>query len=942
MNMRNQKLYKCACFFLCFFLLFAVLPVSARAGERESNIVRVGWYEDSYHITGENGARSGYGYEYEQAVAAYTGWHYEYVKGKWSELLEMLANGEIDLMAPLSYTEERAQTMLFSELPMGEEKYYLYADLVHTDISASDLSTLNGKRIVMLKNSVQATQFYEWEEKYHVKTQHVYLESFEDAKEKAANREIDGVVSTETPAWVEEGMFAIATTGGSGIYYAINKNRPDLKAELDRAMRTMEYDKPFYADELYQRYLSAQSVAVLSNKEKEWLAEHGAIRIGFLNHDPGVSTIDPECGELVGVINDYIKYAVDCLGNHTLEFETLGFDSQEEEIQALKTGKIDMIFHADQSPYASEQNDFALSNTVWTFNVAALTASNYLDESAENTIAVQRDNLALKWYISYNYPRWKMVEYDTLEDVEEAVRTGVADCFVIRASQVAKYIKDNEFHSVFLMKPDNISFAVTRGNSVLLSILNKTLKTMPLSMLTGALSMYDSDLRKVTLMDFVKDNLLVVATTFVTIFLLILLLTLSLLQKAKRAAAQAQKLNGKLEKSHHELQAALSRAESANSAKTIFLNNMSHDIRTPMNAIIGFTNIALKQKVDGEVKNCLEKISDSSELLLTLINDVLDISRIESGHTKYAPAIADITLITDTALNVTAGLLSHRNLTFQVDREKPENPYVMADAVRIREILVNILSNAVKFTDDGGTIRFHSSNIVDEKKRKQTVRYVISDTGIGMSEEFQEHIFDEFAQEQSDARTQYKGTGLGMSIAKHYIDLMGGTISVQSQKKKGTIFTVEIPLEIVEKENVPKQDIPVDLSDVAGIQVLLAEDNDLNAEIAMIQLEELGLKVTRAVDGKQAVDLFTQNPKGTFDVILMDIMMPQMNGYEATAAIRNLVDRPDGHTIPIIALTANAFAEDVQTSINAGMNDHLSKPIIMNEVVKAIVRNLNR
>ena len=270
-----------------FFLLVVVLVVSVQAKETqdttaskadESKVVKVGWYEDSYHITGANGERSGYGYEYEQAVAAYTGWEYEYVKGDWSELLEKLQNGEIDVMAALSYTDERAKTMLFSELLMGTEKYYLYVDLTDEDISASDLSTLNGKRIVVMEKSVQATQFSEWEKEHDIKTQHVDMDSFEQAKKMAQKHEIDGVITTETPAWVEAGMSAVAQIGGSHIYYGINPNRADLKEELDNAMRAMEYDKPFYADELYQRYLSAQSVAVLSSEEKEWLSQHGSIR----------------------------------------------------------------------------------------------------------------------------------------------------------------------------------------------------------------------------------------------------------------------------------------------------------------------------------------------------------------------------------------------------------------------------------------------------------------------------------------------------------------------------------------------------------------------------------------------------------------------------------------------------------------------------------------
>ena len=396
-----------------------------------------------------------------------------------------------------------------------------------------------------------------------------------------------------------------------------------------------------------------------------------------------------------------------------------------------------------------------------------------------------------------------------------------------------------------------------------------------------------------------------------------------------------KKINQKLEDAVHT-------AENANRAKTTFLNNMSHDIRTPMNAIIGFTNIALKQEPKPEVRNCLNKISNSSEHLLTLINDVLDISRIESGKVKFAPIPVDIRTVADTVLGIMQGFLHNRSIEFRTNLAIPETPYVLADAVRIREVLVNILGNAVKFTEDGGSIEFDTSYHPGEDDRHMMVRYRVADTGVGMTEEFTEHIFDEFSQEESSARTQYKGTGLGMAITKRYVDLMSGTICVESEKGRGSTFIVEIPLELTDGENVQKQELPMAKADLSGVKVLLAEDNELNAEIAIVQLEELGIQVTRAADGKEAVKIFEDNSPETFDLIFMDVMMPEMNGYEATAAIRAIKKRPDARRIPIIAMTANAFAEDVQASLDAGMNGHIAKPIVMDEVKKAIAGNVNR
>ena len=412
------------------------------------------------------------------------------------------------------------------------------------------------------------------------------------------------------------------------------------------------------------------------------------------------------------------------------------------------------------------------------------------------------------------------------------------------------------------------------------------------------------------------------------------------LTQKTEALESVQKTNTALENMQEELELARDEANAANKAKSTFLVNMSHDIRTPMNAIMGYTDIALKCDPTPEVKGCLEKVKQSSDYLLSLINDVLDISRIESGKLKHAPTPVNITAITDTVLNMVKGLMFNRDLQLIVHRDEPQNRYVLADEVRIREILINIMSNAIKFTNDGGSITFETSRKSGSDPQHIVFRYSVADTGIGMSEEFKKHIFDEFSQENPGARTQYQGTGLGMTIAKQYVELMGGTIEVESEKGKGTTVIVDLPLELSEYIKQEEKKLHHYRKDTKDLNVLMAEDNDLNAEIASMLLEDKGMHVTRAVDGCEVVEMFKNHPAGTFDVLLMDIMMPRMNGYEATRTIRHIEDRPDGKTIPIIAMTANAFTEDVQAALDAGMNAHLAKPIVIDTVTKAILENL--
>ena len=936
--MKRSRKY--GCLLLSLALLLSLLPRPAGA-EGTGKTVRVGWYEDSYHITGPNGERSGYGYEYEQALAAYTGWNYEYVRGDWGELLEMLQKGEIDLMGAISYTEDRAKTMLFSDAPMGEERYYLYVDLTDPSVSVTDLSTLEGKRIVVMEKSVQAAYFSQWEQTHGVQTQHVNIDNIQRAKELAGKGEIDGVVSTETPIWVDCGMSAIANVGGSGIYYAISKDRPDLKQELDNAMRAMEYDKPFYGDELYKRYLAAVSTPVLSGEEQQWLAQHGPIRIGWLMQDAGFSDYDPDSGKFSGILADYVILASNCLGENTLSFDMTGFDSTEEELQALKGGAIDLIFHFTLNPYVGEENGLSLSNTVMSLNMVAVTAQSYFNESEAHTVAVAKDDLLRQWYVSYNYPNWTVLLQDTAAQAESAVRAGTADCFLAESGQLTGYDKDPRLHTVFLMQPGNVCFAVRRGDTALLSILNKTLRTIPASLLGGALSMYETAPRKVTLGDYIRENLVAFSVTTVSLFALILLVILWLLGRARRAAAQAQALNWKLRESQKNLESAMERAEEANAAKTTFLFNMSHDIRTPMNAILGFTALAEKDPGSSrEVKDYLRKIRMSGEGMLSILDNVLELSRIESGKTTLEETPQAAGTIFDACLVMMHPEIEKHRHTVTAEKHITQ-PYVFFDAPRITEIILNILSNAVKYTADGGTIRCVLTQSPCARPGWICQELTVADNGIGMSEEFQKHVFESFVRERSTTLSGIQGTGLGMGIVKKLVDLMDGTIELTSKLGEGTTVTVKIPMRIATYEQTQPRHATASAGKgtLKGKRVLLAEDNDLNAEIASVLLEEEGILVDRAADGVQCVEKVERSQAGTYDLILMDIQMPNLDGYRATEKIRHLQDPAKAH-IPIIAMTANAFSEDKAKALEVGMNDHVAKPIDMDVLVETLTKYL--
>ena len=933
---------KSVCALLSLLLLLSVvLPVKAAAETAPVKVVRVGSFEDTFNYVNEKGARKGYGYELLETLSGYTGWQFEYVTCDWSDCFEKLKNGEIDIIGGISYTEDRTQEMLFSDEPMGVEKYYLYADLSRADISASDFKTLNGKKIGVLMGTEPEVMLAEWEEKYGLKTEHVNISNNEDVKQKLANHEIDCFVSLEESFWAERGISTITRVGESGIYYAINKNRPDIKEELDDAMRALDEAVPFYTADLYKRYFSMDYTPILTGEEKAWLRKHGAIRMGFLASDSGVSTFDPATGEFTGVITDYIQFAADCLGNQELEFQLVGYDSKEAELDALKSGEIDMIFHCDQNPNLAEEYHFACTNTTWTSNLMAVTNKQHFNENNVNRIAVPQNKLSLKKYLAFYYPQWEIVDCDTQEDAARLVKDGQADCFVTGISSENKYSKKYSFYSVPLVNPVRSCFAVNSGNRSLLSILNKTIKAMPVNMLAGALAMYKSSARKVTLSDFIKDNFFMALLVSSIAVAAILLTILKLLRKARKAEAAARKAASDTQELNAKLQVAVEKAESANHAKSTFLFNMSHDIRTPMNAIIGYADLASRHLDDpAKLKNYMENIQVCGQNLLMLLNNVLDLARIENDKTEMEYSVSDIEKDFRNCVAMFQNQADSKGQTLMVTTQL-QYPYIYADIPHLTEICTNLVSNAVKYTGAGGTIRCDVTQKPSKKEGWCDTVVTVADNGIGMSQEFQKHIFEPFERERTSTVSKVEGSGIGMGIVKKLVGLMGGTVEVESRIGVGSTFTVTIPCRIAsEDETQAKRETnPSDQKCLCGTRILLTEDNDLNAEIAVELLQEEGCTVDRAKDGVECVDMLEKAANGTYQLILMDIQMPVMNGYDAARKIRGL-DDPQKANIPIIAMTANAFTEDRQVALDAGMNDHIAKPINMNVLVPTLRKYL--
>ena len=571
----------------------------------------------------------------------------------------------------------------------------------------------------------------------------------------------------------------------------------------------------------------------------------------------------------------------------------------------------------------------------------AVTNKTSFNENESNRIAVPKDDLPLEEHIEYYYPQWDVVECDSVDDAANLVIKKQADGFVTGVASALDYSEKYNLYSLPLSNPEKSAFAVKSGDHYLLSILNKTIKAMPSNMLTSAIAMYESTPGKVTLAKFVKDNLAVVLLCSAVVIMLILISILGLLQKARQAEAAAKQAADETQQLNKKLQIAVEKAESANLAKTNFLNNMSHDIRTPMNAIIGYAELASRhlQETD-KLGRYLEEIQICGKELLSMLGNVLNLARIENNKVEMEYTVSNVHECFENCVIMFQQQAESKNQTISLT-EQIMYPYVYMDEPHLSEVCLNIISNAIKYTNTGGWI---SCNVVQKSCEKEdwcNMIITITDNGIGMSEEFQKHIFDAFERERNSTASHIEGSGIGMGITKKLIELMNGTIEVKSKQGKGSTFTVTIPCRKASEDDslVKKNSNLSNKNCLNGVRILLVEDNEINTEIATELLTEEGCIVETANDGVACIDMIEKADADYYKMILMDIQMPVMNGYDATLAIRKMKDTKKAR-IPIIAMTANAFAEDAQKGLSVGMNAHVAKPVDMNILVPTMLKFL--
>ncbi|MGN0701883.1 MAG: transporter substrate-binding domain-containing protein [Lentihominibacter sp.] len=931
---------------LCPWTAFA----SDKSDEAEAGrTVRVGWYQSDMFQEGESDGelKSGYCYDYLQKIADYTGWDYEYVYGNWTELFDMLQEGEIDFLAGVSMTEERMDTMLFPDSAMGTDQYYLYKRYDDNTIDLADISTFSGKKVGGIRNNQVTALTLEWMKEKNINLDVVYYDSFEEQEEAFGKGEVDLLAQTINNVLKLDDITVVAKIGEDPFYLAVSKNRADLLADLNESLNTMLSIDPFILQNLqYSNYGTTLINRTLTEEENAWVDEHPVITVAYLEDYLPYSATDKD-GEATGLMTDTLDAILEALElGDRIKVKYKPYRSFREMAKALKNEKVDLAFPVYGNLWELEQSGIDASSPVVQRSESFVFKGTY-NEGKVRKISVNRNNLMQIAYCRKNFPGVEMVSCDSIDECLDKIIDGEVDGTIINTlrTELVTGNSDYEKLSVVQLKgEDNRCFGVNENNTELIIILNRGLRTIGTSFGIDSSYKYMESFYHRNPWDVFRDNIgLFLPLIVIVVGGIILLLALSLHRKAVQVSEKEANIR-KMNELNIQLEEMRQRADAANDAKTTFLFDMSHDIRTPMNAILGFSSLMEKNLDRPEVlKEELRKVQESGEYLLGLINNMLEVARIDSGKEELNIEFTDLKDKKYSIVALFENEIIGKNLdvTGEIDIR---HRYVMADNHKVMEIMMNLMSNAIKYTPEGGKIRSVLKEIPCDREGYASFRYSVADTGIGMSPEFQKVIFESFARERNTTESRIAGTGLGMAIVKRLVDLMGGTIRVESRQGEGSCFTVELTCPIVENPDYYlKQQAAAGISverDFNGKRILLAEDNEINAEIATEILENFGLSVETAGDGEECIRMLSEKAAGYYDMIFMDIQMPRMNGYEAAKAIRRLED-PAKSSIPIVAMTANAFDEDKKNAFASGMNGHLTKPIEIPKLGDALAEFLS-
>lgn len=945
------KKYQFTSFFMAAILLTGGIAsgiTDVYADSATGEKVKIGYYpwEDFQEGTSDGTAKSGYSYEYIQEVASYTGWDYQYVYGEWEDLYQKLESGEIDLLAGVAYSEECAKQVSYPSYDMLNETFYIYKDSKDDSMKSGNYDSFAGKKIGTVDAQRMTSKLEEWAKDNRADIEIEYYKDISECAEDFNVGELDGFVSADNIVSSYSGITPVEIIGKEPYYLAVANDRSDLLEELNEALTQIHEQNAFYLDELRSKYSAESSVSIfLSRQEQEWMEQHPEIRVGYLNHYIPYSDTDSE-GKVTGLISDVVPALIRALpGKYRPDIEYVGYDRHQDMLDSLKKGEVDVVFPVGGESWYAELQSYHHSAPVVTSSMELVHVDKYDIEDIKK-IAVNRDNTLQYYYTIAAFPDAEIVMYDTIEKCIDAVKKQEVDGTIVNALRVFQLVHSQKGIGMSpLPDADERCFGVTIGNGSLLQLLNHGLSILGNDYGINHAYKYMSDLVPYTFSDMVRDHIPVVVCIVTAMLACAIFLVWRRYQKMRRVAEKEKEQKRLLEK-------ALEQVREASEAKSVFLRNMSHDIRTPLNGIIGILDINNRCQDEKLIRENRQKAKTSAYHLLDLVNNVLEMSRLENekktdGNSEFVSEygkereetteIIDFSQLIREVLDIMSIQASNAGITLtHTSEDNGENwPPVIGNPVHLREIFLNIVGNAVKYNKPGGKIDWRDEMLYTEETGV-LYKCSIADTGIGMDKEFLQHIFEPFSQEKTDARTVYQGTGLGMSIVKTLVERMDGTITIDSEPGKGSTVCITVPFKISQKSLYRENDADTnDDKPLADRKILLVEDNDLNLEIAQFILEDAGAVVVTARNGKAAVDTYMAKPSGTYDAILMDIMMPVMNGNEATEKIRRS-GWADAERIPIIAVTACVEEEIHTAGMRAGINGYVMKPLNAELLIKTL------